>query len=182
MLTSPGLLINSTVFILTNIVNSTLYIESSANVIECYISLDYNNSFNDSWPAQWQMMKVENSALIGNRCSYPLSEEMDAPPDFFNYKVKYRYMDGSVRGLDDWQTILWKVEQNEGGEEIVTKEPDANEAELIKVLIYEAYNTWTSTVSTIVQINRYAKIILGLVAADFIMSAITMFVCLRKLV
>lgn len=135
MLASPGLVVNATVFILTNIINSTLYVQTPQNVHECYITVDYKNTFNDSWPSQWRLMKMVESPSVGNKCALRLDEIMETPPDFFNYKVRYRFKDNSVNGPGTWQTILWKLRDYDmDSGEISTQSINVDDTDTIRII------------------------------------------------
>lgn len=157
MLTSPVLLLNSSLFILSNIVNTSLYIATPENVSECYVALDYHNNFyNNSYPTKWRAMKIEDSALTGGKCVYSLTAETDSPPDYLNYKVKYVFNNRSVYELKGWQSIFWKIQDYElkksnhqgeptvivknGVKQSTLKVQNENEKKIHEAMIYSKIN------------------------------------------
>lgn len=114
MLLSPVLVVHSHLFVLTNIVNETLYIASPANTSECFITLDIENKFNDSWTQpNWIRMKQHINNITGDMYSVNLKEKFTTPPDVLNYKVRCEFLNLMVTGSEQWQTILWNPHKND---------------------------------------------------------------------
>lgn len=111
MLSSPGLLLNSNLFVLTNIVNYTLFVSAPRTAEECYITMDFNNTLNDTWPSNWKRMNWYKNNITGEMCFINLNTA--EPSEMLNYKVRYYYTDGYTGGTEKWQTILWKFNETE---------------------------------------------------------------------
>jgi hypothetical protein len=101
-LSSPGLLINSTIFVLTNIINSTLITEAPPHAVACSIAI--SQTYNDS---KWEQMSLSSNQLGGKRCTINLKNEN--PPEVLHYKIKYDIDNYGSYNAGSWQSILWKI-------------------------------------------------------------------------
>jgi hypothetical protein len=115
---SPIVLIATNIFVLTNILDTTLYVSTpNNNIVECYITMDYTNAFDNTWPSKWKRMSLNYDNVTGSRCFIDLAEELTTPPDVLNYMVRYLYADGYIRGTENWQSILWSTYDNNNNNE-----------------------------------------------------------------
>lgn len=68
------------VLVLSLILNSTLFVTTPNDTIECYVTIDEDNSKNDTWPDKWSRMELDPKS---ERCSVPITG------DAINWKVLY---------------------------------------------------------------------------------------------
>lgn len=89
---------------LASVINFTLYITKPENTTHCYITLDYNSKFNDTWPAQWSSMIPHSN----NVCKICLKTNLNKI--ILHHKVRYIFSNQSQWLLsDNWQSSLYDV-------------------------------------------------------------------------
>lgn len=109
---SPVVLIASEVFVLSNILDYNLFVSTPANTTECYIALDFNNTFDNAWPEKWTRMILHENETTGIKCSIDLSQELSSPPEVMNFMVRFWTGDERMLGTENWQAILWSTYNN----------------------------------------------------------------------
>lgn len=87
---------------LVTILNNTLYIYKPDIVHHCFISIDYYNTRNDSWPENWkEMMQHEANKYSASMCSINISGNQD----IIHYKIIYTKADMTM--LNATNNLNW---------------------------------------------------------------------------
>lgn len=94
-----------TFIFLSAILNSTLYISKPQNAIDCYITLDYDEKLDDSWPDRWTSMQVKSSDC----CEIDVKKNWSGV--LINHKIRYIYPNRSHWLYDEgWSGTLYSQE------------------------------------------------------------------------
>lgn len=92
--------------LLSNVINSSLYVTKPDHVYQCIVTIDYDNTLNDTYPKKWAVMENHR-----DYCKINLEEYDDATVRF---KIRYVFQDASQwLPTDNWILILSDTKQFE---------------------------------------------------------------------
>lgn len=93
--------------LLADIFNFTLYVTKPKDVSQCYITVDYDKTFNDSYPQQWTAMTFHQ-----DYCKTNVKQNLDEV--FVYYKIRYIYPNRSHWLLtNDWIPAIYDMKKYE---------------------------------------------------------------------
>lgn len=93
--------------LLANIFNFTLYVTKPKDVSQCYITVDYDKTFNDSYPEKWTAMTFDQ-----DYCKTNLKQNLDKV--FVHYKLRYIYPNRSHWLLtNEWMSTIYDMKKYE---------------------------------------------------------------------
>lgn len=80
--------------LLAGVINSSLYITTPRYVDQCVVTIDYNNTLDDTYPEKWVVMEK-----VGDYCKVNLAERVET----VRFKIRYFFPDASVfLPTNDW--------------------------------------------------------------------------------
>lgn len=86
--------------LLFGVINSSLYVTTPRNVKQCAVTIDYNNTLNDTYPDMWNVMEK-----YGDYCKIDLRNSAET----LRFKIRYVLKDLSHwLPTNEWKTIRLK--------------------------------------------------------------------------